>query len=485
MKNNFTQKRGITLIALVITIIVLLILAGVSIAMLTGQNGILSQAENAKVQQSHSSVVEAIKLEYNNWQIEINTADVTKVASTETVKIQGENSNLEANETVSTTFLAYLEGKGYVDKDTNKVLVEALLGTKPALGNGETTDIYVLEENTENQTYNLYYLAEDGITRTDLWNVGITVSGNDNDDPFSYTQEDIDKTIELLEYIIVDITGENREAINQELGSDFVEGQKIAVIIGTKEEYYVYAVGTTLPVTKLVVPNSIEGSDAVYISEVNDFEKRLYCVDNLETIIYLNDYGMFENIATFNHGKETKYIKLPNKEKNISIGGLYLNDIYVDNDNLYYTKEGNIIYNKEKTELVRYINNDSTSYTVPDSIKTINDQAFLGANLTNITIPNSVSTMGKYTFKDCKNLTTINLPENIDTISRGMFQRCESLKNLKIPKSVKKIDGKDLDWQPQPFYGCDNLTITVEKGSPLTWEDFENTGISEDRVIFE
>ena len=43
VKNN----KGITLIALVITIIVLLILAGVSIAMVTGQNGILNQASRA------------------------------------------------------------------------------------------------------------------------------------------------------------------------------------------------------------------------------------------------------------------------------------------------------------------------------------------------------------------------------------------------------------------------------------------------------
>ena len=42
------RERGITLIALVITIIVLLILAGVSISMLTGENGILTQAQNAK-----------------------------------------------------------------------------------------------------------------------------------------------------------------------------------------------------------------------------------------------------------------------------------------------------------------------------------------------------------------------------------------------------------------------------------------------------
>ena len=42
------KENGITLIALIVTIIVLLILAGVSIAMLTGDNGILSQAQNAK-----------------------------------------------------------------------------------------------------------------------------------------------------------------------------------------------------------------------------------------------------------------------------------------------------------------------------------------------------------------------------------------------------------------------------------------------------
>ena len=48
VKRNFKKENGVTLIALVVTIIVLLILAGVSIAMLTGENGILTQARNAK-----------------------------------------------------------------------------------------------------------------------------------------------------------------------------------------------------------------------------------------------------------------------------------------------------------------------------------------------------------------------------------------------------------------------------------------------------
>ena len=59
---NKQNNRGITLIALVITIIVLLILAGVSIAMLTGSNGILTQAQNAKTATENSAEQEKIEI---------------------------------------------------------------------------------------------------------------------------------------------------------------------------------------------------------------------------------------------------------------------------------------------------------------------------------------------------------------------------------------------------------------------------------------
>lgn len=61
LKNN----RGITLIALVVTIIVLLILAGVSIAMLTGNNGILTQGKKAKTDTEKAEAVERINLALN------------------------------------------------------------------------------------------------------------------------------------------------------------------------------------------------------------------------------------------------------------------------------------------------------------------------------------------------------------------------------------------------------------------------------------
>ena len=59
------NNKGITLIALVITIIVLLILAGVSIAMLTGQNGILTQASNSKDKTTAAEIAERVNMELN------------------------------------------------------------------------------------------------------------------------------------------------------------------------------------------------------------------------------------------------------------------------------------------------------------------------------------------------------------------------------------------------------------------------------------
>lgn len=71
------KEKGITLIALVITIIVLLILAGVTIATLTGNNGILTKANEAKTNNTDSEASEQFSLLANEWIIEKSTGDKT------------------------------------------------------------------------------------------------------------------------------------------------------------------------------------------------------------------------------------------------------------------------------------------------------------------------------------------------------------------------------------------------------------------------
>jgi len=77
--NQKEAQKGITLIALVITIIVLLILAGVSIAMLTGQNGILTQAQNAKTTTENKSAEEKVKLAIMGARADDGTLTVGKL----------------------------------------------------------------------------------------------------------------------------------------------------------------------------------------------------------------------------------------------------------------------------------------------------------------------------------------------------------------------------------------------------------------------
>ena len=62
MKSKIRSNRGITLIALIITIIVLLILAGVSITMISSQDGILNKATNAKKITEEKAIEDRVKL---------------------------------------------------------------------------------------------------------------------------------------------------------------------------------------------------------------------------------------------------------------------------------------------------------------------------------------------------------------------------------------------------------------------------------------
>ena len=95
VKDLRKQAKGITLIALVITIIVLLILAAVSIATLTGQNGILTQANSAKEQTEIASVKEQAQMDIANWTAErLRNGESTEL-NDETVKSIIETANAQ------------------------------------------------------------------------------------------------------------------------------------------------------------------------------------------------------------------------------------------------------------------------------------------------------------------------------------------------------------------------------------------------------
>ena len=77
MRKNLKNQKGITLIALVVTIIILLILAGISIATLTGENGLLNKANVAKEESKKAEYKEELELIGQELQIEQKTKNIT------------------------------------------------------------------------------------------------------------------------------------------------------------------------------------------------------------------------------------------------------------------------------------------------------------------------------------------------------------------------------------------------------------------------
>ena len=79
MKENLRKgNRGITLIALVITIIILLILAAVTIGALSGDNGILKNAADAKQETEKAQIIEQAKIDILGKQADNTSAELEK-----------------------------------------------------------------------------------------------------------------------------------------------------------------------------------------------------------------------------------------------------------------------------------------------------------------------------------------------------------------------------------------------------------------------
>lgn len=130
--------------------------------------------------------------------------------------------------------------------------------------------------------------------------------------------------------------------------------------------------------------------------------------------------------------------------------------IWVDEDNVNYSNDDyGVLFNKDKTELIRAPETLAGDYSIPNDVASIDFAAFYGCtSLTGVTIPDSVTSIGASAFHFCIDLTNITIPESVTSIGNGAFSHCSDLTSITIPEKVTRI-------HDYAFYYCGNLTGVI------------------------
>ena len=181
--------------------------------------------------------------------------------------------------------------------------------------------------------------------------------------------------------------------------------------------------------SEIVIPSSV--------TSIGDFA--FYGCDSLSEIVIPSSVTSIDDWAFF-RCSSLKYISIPK-----SVVCLNGNPFAYWNGKLeclspYYIYEDDVLFNKDKSKIISFRNQNIKSYVIPSSVTSIGDSAFYGCrSLSEIVIPSSVTSIGKGAFSYCLSLSEIFIPSSVTSIGKGAFAICDSLSEIVIPSSVTSI----------------------------------------------
>ena len=417
IKTNDFKNNGITLIALVITIIVLLILAGVSIAMLTGDNGILTQAQNAKNKTEEAALEEKIKILSAEAMINEQTGraeEKTAQQLQDELNKQGEN-------------VLVVQWNKYIIFDLDKNKEYRVTSDGEVQYYGESTMGNILKNTTvpnsgqkENRNDGCIGIGTDGNTvNLDLWVYNIDNNRQTSSKGYALNEAEwiknpVDQNdIRTHGYVV----GENEENIVD----GKIKGCVPMYIKPNQSEYWIAVtsmLSTFSNIKNLVIPPEIPNT----VIDLN--ETFLFC-DSLTSMPEIpND--VISMRATFKAcNKLVNVTDIPNKVENMA----------------------SIFQNCEALE---------SFGDIPDSVNNLSVAFYNCTNLKKIgNIGKGVKDMS-LTFQYCRALKYMpNIPEKVENL-RLTFADCSALTDVDaiVPETVYQLEGT--------FAGCSNLQGKIE-----------------------
>ena len=504
MKKNIRGKsNGITLIVLVITIIALVILAGVALLSLVGENGILKRSIESKEQAVIGEEIDLTSLAYNAARIElleegkVTAADMNKqfaISGTDAVASGSNPIRVKFNETGNEYTVK--EGKVEYAKSSNSD-EEIEVDMTPT-----SEDFFTWIEN------------EDGT---------ITITGivkNENRDPegigWYYTVET--DTIISKTHVVFPSTINGKRVTR--IGSDiFNTGMWSArkmpvesIVISEGIEYIDdNAFNNCTKIQSVILPDSLieignyafSGIGISSITFKNSLtsigEEAFYYCSNLNNIEFSNSIinigpyafcgcpnltnvtilGNIKNIVNdaFRSCRNLASITLLEGVENIGYGAFSycamksieipasVTNIgpfdYCENLESIKVNSGNVTF--DSRENCNAIIHTSTNTLVagckktiiPNMISSISYSAFAGhTGLSSITIPESVTTILESAFQNCTALSSIIIPSGVTSINDYTFCGCENLSNITLPTGLNSIGG-------DAFANCAMTNITI------------------------
>ena len=404
-KLKIKQEKGITLIALVVTIVVLLILAGVSISLVLNNNGVISKAKDAKNSTEKGQAQDEVNLAINYLQIEDATSTLTREDRRKI--LEDELRKISADSSVSISGLGYkITHKKYdffVDKDLK------------ISSSGKTFD--AVEWDKKAAPEDIFIWKSDDPNNADY---GVIIG---------YTKNVDNYTILRFPSRCTKVTNDPNSDIYHDTEDDATTIRR----------------SNTNNILKVELPDTVKELGVSAFSG-NEFYGS-FNFSSLERIELSKNISKIENY-TFYDCKNLKYVKMPDNITEIGMDAFSgcgaLESITIPEG---VKKIGNGCF--ENCTNLQQIN-------LPEGLETIDSWAFFACkNLQKINLPEGLKKIGGVCFEYCTSLQQINLPEGLESIGSSAFDSTNNLSEIIIPESVKTIGEYAFDdWTEKQTIKC-------------------------------
>lgn len=400
------KQTGITMIALIVTIIVLLILAGVTIVMVFGEEGVITKSQQAKTNTNESQEKEMIVICMNN----IKTLNLENMLiENEEVKALQLQEELAKHHFSATVTGTNADGTGMLT-----VLFQS--GNRyEVTQDGKISKVEVQEEYIQE---NGWYVSRDG---TILWyepESGIA--------PEELTIPNKVKNITITK--IGDYALDGRRIERTPEGIPILDESGNPKLLGT-------ITSASRSTKKIIIPEGIE--------QIGKFGLT-YCTNAQEISVPSTATTIQE--GAFFYCSSLQSIVLPNGLSSVK------ENLLGYCDSLTSITIPNSVTSIDSMALTHCIS--LTNITIPNNVTYIGGWAFGECYaLTTITLSNTLQQIDFYSFWNCTSLTSITIPNSVTNIDEWAFADCNALTTIYFKKGINRIPAG------QPW-GATNAAVT-------------------------